>query len=181
MRRLRTYIVALGILVALPAAARAQENGHPFGMGLMIGEPIGLSAKLYLGGRPFALDFGLGVVTGFLEDGIFASTDIVWHPVILAREPSFTLPFYIGVGARVLQHDFDCYRSNGITYCDHATHIGVRGPVGVLMDFNRVQLDVFFELAVAVDPIIIEDNNGPLVHDNHRADLNAEIGVRYYF
>ena len=49
----------------------------------------------------------------------------------------------------------------------------MRAPIGVALDFNRVPVDVFFELAILIE--LINDDNDDDV------DLDAGIGVRYYF
>jgi hypothetical protein len=169
---LACLLVVVGLAVA-PSAARAGDR--PFGLGIALGAPIGLSAKWYLG-RPFALQFLLGTVPEWRDDddGIHVGVDAVWHPAILARDPAFTLPIYVGVGGRILFEDDD-----GPGDDDEDIHIGARVPFGILMDFNRVPIDIFFELAIIVDFLEIEDVNDD--DDDDLIDLNAVIGIRYYF
>lgn len=171
---------SLLVLALLAAARTAQaEPNHPFGLGLVLGEPTGLTAKLYLG-RPAALQFGLGWIDTFNDySGLYVNMDVLWHPAILTRQPAFTLPFYLGVGGRILDHNWRYY-VNRTDYIDqHDTHLGVRVPFGILFDFNHVPLDLYFELAVVVD-LIFFDQNDPY-DDHRRVDLNGGIGARYYF
>ena len=58
MRILFGLILVVSLLAA-PSTANAGDR--PFGLGIALGAPIGLSAKWYLG-RPFALQFLLGAV-----------------------------------------------------------------------------------------------------------------------
>jgi hypothetical protein len=140
----------------------------------MLGAPTGLTAKWYLG-KPFALQFGFGVDPAWRdEDGLHLAVDAIWHPAILARDRAFTLPFYLGVGGRLLFAD---HHHGDVDHDD--THLGVRVPFGLLMDFNRVPIDLFFELAVVVDFLRIEDYDDEYDHD--LIDLNAVVGIRYYF
>jgi hypothetical protein len=163
---MRRLILVLTFLL-VPVAARAD---HPFGLGIMLGAPTGLSAKLYLA-RPIALAFGLGYEPCCRDyHGLHFHTDVLWHPAILVRQPSFVMPFYLGVGARLLEH------GNHDPYDDHF-HFGVRAPFGILFDFPQVQLDVFIELAVVID--LIYTGNYP--DDHGRADINGAVGLRYYF
>ncbi|HKA91936.1 MAG TPA: hypothetical protein VKE22_29940 [Haliangiales bacterium] len=165
---MRRLILVLPLLL-LPCLARAQD--HPFGFGLVLGAPTGLSAKLYLS-RPMALQFGLGWEPCCrYYRGLDVNVDVLWHPAIITRQPSFVMPFYLGVGARFLDHTNAPY-----PYNDHV-HVGVRVPFGILMDFPQIQLDVFLELAVVVDIIY----TGSYPDDHDRADINGGIGVRYYF
>src|SRR5215470_7006517 len=140
-----TIVLALGL--AAPRAASAQTGGsHPFGLGLVLGEPTGLTAKLYLP-QPFALQFGVGVVDDFEgRDGLHANLDFIWHPAVITRTPALTLPFYIGVGARLYDYSYGYWVGN-VHYVDHDTRLGARMPLGLLLDFNRVPLDLYFEVA----------------------------------
>lgn len=175
-------MAALSALVAAtPARAASQSGGaHPFGLGIMLGAPTGLSGKLYLS-RPFALQMGLGWVDDFDDDdGLHVHLDVVWHPVILTRSAAVTLPLYLGVGGRIWEHDHH-FIYQGNWYDDDHTTIGVRAPLGLLIDFNRVPLDVFFEVALTVDLVDVDDDDEPFDHDHDRVGLNGGIGIRYYF
>ncbi len=159
--RFARWIVVVTLLVAFPfVSARAQ--GGPFGLGLIIGSPTGISGKLYLNRRN-AVDFAVG--GAFLNRrGLHAHADYLWHPLMLADDEAFFLPLYVGIGARVLDH--------GYGKDDDDFHLGARAPVGILFDFKQIPLDVFLEIALIVD--LIEDHGDLL-------DLNAGAGVRYYF
>jgi hypothetical protein len=159
--RARRLAVVSIILLAL-TAAEARAQGGPFGLGLIIGSPTGLSGKLYLDRRN-AIDFALGAA--FLSSrGLHAHVDYLWHPVMLTEDAAFFMPLYFGVGARLLDHDHGAD--------DDDVHLGARVPVGILFDFRTVPLDVFLEIALIVD--LVTD------HDDH-IDLNAALGARYYF
>jgi hypothetical protein len=90
------------------------------------------------------------------------------------------MPFYVGVGGRIAEDD-DWVVINGNLYEDEDTFLGVRVPFGILMDFNRVPLDIFFELAVVVDLVEIEDDFEPYDDDPPNLGMNGVIGLRYYF
>jgi hypothetical protein len=164
MRKLACAIVALGCLWG--GAARADRG--PFGLGLVVGSPTGLSMKLYLSDRT-AVDAALGgALIG--DQGIHVHGDYLYHPFVLHQDESFALPAYIGIGVRLLSHD------HGGGDSDDGLHVGLRAPVGVLFDFSAVPLDVFVEVALVVDILTghSQDAFGGI-------DLNAGIGVRYYF
>ena len=150
-----------------PAAGRSFRANKTFGLGVMLGAPSGLSGKYYMT-QDTALDFGLGVYHRFgHRDGLHAHADFLWHPVSLLGTPAFELPLYFGLGARIWDHDE--YRND---YREE-THVGVRAPLGIIFDFNRIPLDIFLELAMVID-IVVDD-------DHSYADLNGALGVRYYF
>jgi len=139
---------------------RAADKGT-FGIGLILGEPTGISAKLYLQDDQ-ALQAGLGFA--FIGDGIHVHVDYVFHPWILQSRDSFVLPVYIGPGIRLIN------REKGRD--DHQFAIGVRGVVGLLFDFKTVPLDAFVEVAGLIE---LEFDDGPGL------DINAAAGARYYF
>ena len=153
-------IALLGLVAAFPSAANAKGV---FGAGLIVGEPTGVSLKYYLG-DDIAIDGAIG--GAFLGRGIQVHGDILWHPWILETKPSFVLPAYVGVGARVLD------RNAGGGEDDHF-RIGARGVFGVLFDFREVPLDVFVEIAGVADYRTRGDAFG--------LDINVGAGVRYYF
>lgn len=161
---LSILLAAAGLTAAAPRAARAQpaEKGV-LGVGLIVGEPTGVSAKYYLSDDR-AIDLAVG--GAIVGRGIQVHSDFLWHPWILEQKESFALPLYLGVGGRILDH-------NGGGEDDDDVHIGVRAPVGVLFDFTRVPLDVFAELAGLLDFRTEGDPFG--------VALNAGIGARYYF
>jgi hypothetical protein len=191
MRRVASILAVVAVSIAAATtsttAHAAEGNAHPFGLGIEVGAPTGLTAKYYLGrsrgGTMMALQFGVGAIERYHDDGLHLHVDVLWHPAVLARTPEFTLPLYLGVGGRVLQHDDDyCVQQGGDRVCfdgESDTHVGVRVPFGLLMDFNRTPIDVFLELAVVMDFILDEyDRYG---HDTLETDLNGALGVRYYF
>lgn len=141
-------------------AARAADKGT-FGIGIILGEPTGVSAKLYLQDDQ-AIQAGLGFA--FIGDGIHLHVDYVFHPWILQSRDSFVLPVYIGPGIRLIN------REKGRDNQEFA--IGVRGVIGLLFDFKGVPLDAFVEVAGLVE-IEFDDGLG--------LDINAAAGARYYF
>jgi hypothetical protein len=181
---------ALFVIVSAAARpARADDGGpHAFGLGLEIGAPLGLAMKYYLGhssgrGGMLALEGGIGEIESWGPDGLYVHVDVLWHPAVLARTPDFTLPFTIGVGGRILHwRDDYCYDYQGNRYCggDGDTDLGVRVPFGLVMDFHRVPIDVFLELALVFDLVHIENHDADH-YDRDFLSLDGVIGARYYF
>ena len=140
--------------------SRAADKGT-FGIGLILGEPTGISAKLYLKDDQ-AVQAGVGFA--FIGDGLHLHVDYVFHPWILQSADTFVLPVYIGPGVRIIN------REKGRD--DQQLAIGVRAVAGLLFDFKAVPLDVFVEVAGLVE---FEFDDGPGL------DINASAGARYYF
>ena len=72
------------------------------GVGLIIGEPTGISAKLYLEDDK-AIQAAVG--SAFIGGGLQAHGDFVLHPLILQDRESFVLPVYVGPGLRFIQYN----------------------------------------------------------------------------
>jgi hypothetical protein len=166
-------VLTVGLGGVAPSSARA--DGGPFGLGLMIGSPTGLSLKYYLGRSGQAIDGGLGMGFGGYG-GLHIHADYLWHPVMLTRASGFNLPLHFGIGARLLSHDRGRdFRDDD----DDHLHIGARVPVGITFDFTTVPLDAFIEAAFILD---FMSGDGHRDDDSSIGiDINAAIGVRYYF
>jgi hypothetical protein len=128
----------------------AQDSG--FGIGVMAGEPTGISAKLWTS-QTTAAQFG---VAWSIDSYLHLHGDMIMHKFDLINVSKGELPVYIGLGARVLfADDLD---------------IGIRVPVGLDYHFDSAPFDLFLEVV----PILI------LVPGTD-FDFNAAIGFRYFF
>jgi hypothetical protein len=143
------------------------EEGRPaekgtLGLGLIIGEPTGLTAKLYLKDDQ-AIQGALG--GSYVADAWQLHGEYVFHPWIIQERDTFVLPVYLGPGLRFMRY-------NGGRDGDAHVAVGLRGVIGMLFDFKNVPLDVFVE-AGAVIEYDFSDGVGP--------GFNIGAGVRYYF
>jgi hypothetical protein len=158
----RALCFACFAVAATGGLARADERGAEkgvFGIGLIVGEPTGVSAKYYL------VDAAVGAA--FIGRGYQVHADYLWHPWVLDQKESFALPVYIGGGLRVLDH-------NASDDDEDHVRIGLRVPAGILFDFTRIPLDVFAELAGVLDYRTAGDAS-------FGVDVNFGAGARYYF
>lgn len=166
-RALLCVIVSVAVLAASGGQARAGEEKGIFGIGLIVGEPSGVSAKYYLS-NDTALQAGLGA--GLIDVGFHVHTDFVWHPVILDSQETFVLPLYVGPGLRFLVEDSG--RGDAAVY-----HAGVRAVGGVVFDFRTIPIDVFVEVA----PIFEYNFSDNDADAGFGVAVNAAAGVRYFF
>jgi hypothetical protein len=160
-------VVIVG-LVAAPPSAAAQPPGEEkgtFGIGLILGEPTGISAKLYLKDDE-AIQGAIG--GAFVGGGLQVHADYVFHPWILEDRESFTMPVYVGPGARVI--DYNSGRG-GSSY----VAIGARAVAGLLFDFKDTPLDVFVEVAGVFEYGFSSTDGG------FGLAINGGAGARYYF
>lgn len=158
----RLSAIAAVLLLSAGAALSAQTSG--FGAGLVLGEPTGLAAKLWLS-KEDALDFTAAwsfyrnAGDGKDNDGaLYFHADYLRHftgVVDVDVKRGELLP-YAGLGGKAaLGGDF---------------YLGVRVPLGLVYAFEKVPLDAFLEIAPA---FILVPETG--------FDVGGGIGLRYWF
>jgi hypothetical protein len=160
-------LFCLSLLFA-PAMIRAQgPMNKPFGLGLTLGEPAGITGKVWLDHKN-ALDFALG--WGYYPyHGVALYCDYVHSFFSLlpaGKYPAFELTFYAGIGGKIggwhYHHDGD----------QDGFGLGVRVPVGLTMVFNKAPFDIFLEITPCLEFI------SP---DPFWFDFDAAVGARFYF
>ncbi len=156
-------VLFLMIIIAKPIAAQ----DHGFGIGLILGEPTGVSAKLWTS-KINALDFGLGVSVGgdrishkdYYYDGhgrFHFHMDYLWHS-FNAISSTERFPLYYGIGGRL--------NSGG----GYDGSFGVRGVFGIAWFPHATPIDVFVEL---VPVLQLTPSTG--------FGIDAGLGIRYFF
>lgn len=163
-----TYLLLAACLFSAGSASAETVKKGNLGLGLIVGEPTGVSAKLYLSDTT-AVAGAAGF--GFVGGGLQVHADYLWHPWIVTKEKKFVMPAFIGLGARVFSHN----QGRGADADD--LHLGIRAVAGILFDFTEVPLDAFVEVAG-----IVEYRSGAGAHGGiPKFGINAGAGVRYYF
>ena len=152
-------IVGFALLAGMWAApAKAARSGDQ-GIGLMVGNPSGLTWKMFLDDH-LALDAALGVDQGDFD----VHATLLYHDFdLFKRSPAFAdltnqgdLGLYFGIGPRELfAHDSE--------FC-------LRLPVGV----NYLPHSEPYELFVELAPVIRFNPSSGM-------DFDYAIGARYYF
>lgn len=141
--------------ISLTTLTQAQQAGEGVGIGFMVGEPTGLSLKSWTGGNN-AFDVGLAWSLG-RYDAVNIHADYLWHNFELFNDiESGTLPFYYGIGGRLILADDDAV-------------LGARVPVGLNYLFDDSPVGLFLEVA----PIF---NLAPETD----FDVDGALGVRFY-
>jgi hypothetical protein len=128
-----------------------------FGIGVILGEPIGASAK-YFFNDTLAIDGAAGWSDHDNTD-LYVHSDVLWHKYDLIPVPSGRLPVYIGVGAlvRFRNHNED-------------NEVGVRVPIGLSYIFENAPVDIFAEIGPAID-----------VSPDVKGEITGGVGVRVWF
>jgi hypothetical protein len=142
------FILLIGVF---SLGLTAQDSG--FGVGVIIGEPTGLSLKTWIS-QKHAVD--AGVAWSLTNDWFHIHVDYLIHNFELIDVSRGQLPFYFGFGAKVgIGNNFN---------------VGARVPVGLAYLFDDAPLDIFVEVVPALQLINQID-----------FDMNGGIGIRYWF
>ena len=146
--------ILLVVLASFAGSAAAQGSG--VGLGVIVGEPTGLSVKFWQS-RTTAID--LAAAWSFADNSAFhLHGDFLVHKFGAIRVDKGQLPFYFGIGARV---KFD----------ENDTLVGIRIPVGLDYMFGSgTPLDIFVEIVPILD-----------LAPSTEASLNGSLGIRYWF
>lgn len=150
-----------------PSSSASSGN---FGLGLMLGEPTGLSAKYWLS-RNNALQFGL---TYSFDHYVALLTDFLWHFPGLFGSSSAASQFvpYVGIGGELL-FDTGYYEPyDGRYYRGHwhdGFNLGMRVPLGIEFLPHKAPIGIFAELVPGIGLI-------PGVFGFFQGD----IGIRFY-
>lgn len=155
MKFLTFAIAFLVISVTFSDTAKAQANtngNQNFGIGLMLGEPTGVSIKSWFGHRS-AFDIGAAWSLSGRNEAVHLHADYLFHNWFNDAE---NLAFYYGIGGRVI------FSGEGTA--------GVRVPLGLNYVFESVPFDLFVEAVPIID-----------VSPDVEFAGNGAFGIRYYF
>lgn len=153
----RRLLAAFVVVFLLAGAAAARPQG--VGLGLMAGDPSGLSFKIWTSPR-VAVDAGLGYSVFWYGQALHFHGDVLWHSRSLVQPEDGYLPLYIGLGGRVK-----------LSNLDNKMRAGIRVPFGAEYVFNAVPLGLFLEIVPVFD----------LVPGTDYLGANSSVGFRYYF
>ncbi len=133
----------------------SQENR--FGLGVVLGDPTGLSAQLRLNNTN-AIDGALA----WSATGLHIHSDYLWNNDNFFANRNQNLDLYYGIGGRLISLSSDAYKNQ--------TSIAVRAPIGINYKIRNTQVQIFAEMALNFSFAPRSDT-----------DLDAGIGLRFYF
>jgi hypothetical protein len=159
-------------LAALAPPAHASEVGQTkrFGLGLILGQPTGISVKYYFTPK-HALTGGVGV-GWWAGQNFHVHVDYGYH-FSLARTADFDLALWVGGGVKFFIYYYNYHPYWDPHWQDHdygRFGLGLRVPVGLGFHLNRVPLDIFLEIAPGIAFLPWIDGFA-----------DGGVGVRYYF
>jgi hypothetical protein len=153
---MKPNLILISLLYLLISFSQLYSQTNKFGLGIILGEPTGISGKYWLEEKK-AIDFALGY--GLLGDKSRFSlhVDYLYHTDNDFIE-NLGMPVYYGFGVRLRTHSSE------------RGSLGVRGVMGVLQNLDKYPVEIFLEV-VPVFQLLPET----------KLKLDAAIGGRYYF
>ncbi|HEX5064195.1 MAG TPA: hypothetical protein VFV99_32700 [Kofleriaceae bacterium] len=148
--RAARLVVVLAVLWSVPAHA---DHGK-FGLGLIVGQPTGLTGAYDLSEKS-QIDAALGLAL-FDDRDFYIHVEYLYYPFTLVHGGDLDLSAYLGIGGWIVTV--------------HDPVIGARAPFGLSLDFNTAPIQIFLEASVLVS----------IVPDAHGA-VRGAAGFRYYF
>jgi hypothetical protein len=152
-----TFLLFISASVINEINAQGQNDPQRFGLGIMIGEPTGITGKYWMNTTNALAG---GVAWSFRgrsgSNNIHLHLDYQAHNFNLFNVEQGTMGFYYGIGGRL--------RTGG------DANIGVRIPLGLNYLFADNPLEIYFEIVPILDLMPDTDLEG-----------NGGIGIRYYF
>jgi len=145
--------IALSSCVISNSAFAEIPTAGDFGIGIILGEPSGLTAKAWLA-DDHALDAHL--TFDFSDEAFAVFVDYLFHFDVGIDVDELEVPIYIGVGGKLAVRD--------------ELGVGVRVPIGISALFDELPLEVFAEVAP-----------GLRILDKTDPDVDGGIGIRYVF
>ncbi|MCB2218772.1 MAG: hypothetical protein KQI35_00145 [Bacteroidetes bacterium] len=141
------------ILVFLLLTIYSNGQDRKFGLGVVLGEPTGISGK-YWTGENNAFD---GAMAWSLKgEALYLHIDYLWHNFNLIQANKGKFPIYYGIGGfAVFSDDF---------------RLGPQGNFGLAYMFDGAPLDIFAEIRPGLE-ILPEIDFG----------IGGGLGVRFYF
>lgn len=153
MQTLKVLLTGTIIYLALGVCAQSQEKG--LGVGIIVGEPTGISVKNWLSART-AVDAAFA--WSFVRESAFhvhANYLVHLFDAIKSEEPFY---FYYGGGGRIKASKSDRAR------------VGIRGVAGIGYMLQQIPIDFFLEASPIFD-----------LSPATEISINAGVGARYFF
>ncbi len=149
---MKKLLILFFLLVVCAASSYSQSK---FGLGIILGEPTGLSAKLYLDNTS-SVDAAIGW-SNYRYSAMHIHADYLYNITKLSSE----VPLYVGIGGRIKIKKIEKNQD---------TKLAVRIPVGITYEPTSKPIDLFIEIVPMMD-----------LTPSTEFIWNAGAGIRYYF
>ena len=151
MKKAALILIILGCLAGLSFG----RDGN-IGLGIILGQPTGLSGKLWTG-KTTAFDAGAAwSLSG--NEYFQVHGDFLFHNFNLFEVDSGKMALYYGFGGRVAIFE------------DAEDRVSIRVPVGISYEFAKTSIELFLEVVPMLD-----------ILPETVADIGGGVGFRYFF
>ena len=152
----KTFLILMLTLIflAIPSKEGLTYEKNDFGLGIILGSPTGVSAKLWLS-KNTAFDGALAWSFGG-NGRLQLHGDYLRHNFSLIKVEEGNFPLYYGLGFRVNFGD--------------ETEAGIRFPIGLNYLFSKAPFDIFIEVVPVLQ--LIEKTD---------FEIDGAIGARFFF
>ena len=156
MKKAALILILFGALAGLSFA----ESNHNIGLGIIFGEPTGLTFKIW---NRQTVAFDAGAAWSFIGGKYFQiHSDLLFHNFNLFKVETGRMALYYGPGARIKFGSNDVDASN-IT-------VSLRLAIGISYEFEKTPVELFIEVVPMLDLIPSTEPN-----------MAGGVGFRYYF
>lgn len=171
------FIALLGLVALTTGLATAQNQRNSFGLGIVLGNPSGLSAKIPAGANSINAILGYNAYGGphwgydcpgpgpnncYDNGSLYLGADYIFYNYNLIRVSKGRLPLYYGPGLNATFWDAPAGAD--------AVRVGIRVAVGLEYQFASAPFDIFFEIAPGINVI-----------PNTSGYVSAGLGTRFFF
>ncbi len=163
---MRRLLFLLSVLFIVGSAAFAQSpQGRKYGFGIMLGDPSGITAKIWTQpSNAWVIDLGTSYFGSPRID-----VDYLWH---FDAFNSRVATLYAGPGGAIgfgKGHGVYYKNDQGFYVRDNGTGLGIRGVFGVNFVPTTSPLEFFFEVGMLVG-----------ITPDFGSAVDAAIGMRFY-
>ena len=157
MKKAALALILFGCLAGLSLA----ESKHNLGIGIMLGEPTGLSFKVW---NRETVAFDGGAAWSFVGGKYFqVHSDLLLHNFNLFKVETGRMAFFYGIGARIKFGSTEGVEETG-------TVVSLRVPIGISYEFETTPVELNLEVVPMLDLV-----------PSTEVGMGGAIGFRYYF
>ncbi|MGB8959009.1 MAG: DUF3996 domain-containing protein [Candidatus Aminicenantales bacterium] len=157
MRKVALVLILFGCLAGLSFG----ESNHSLGLGIMLGEPTGISFKVW---NRQTMAWDAGAAWSFVSGKYFQiHSDLLLHNFSLFKVETGRMALFYGAGARIKFGSSD-------TTGDSDTVLSLRVPIGISYEFEKTPVELFLEIVPMLDLI-----------PSTEVQMAGAVGFRYYF
>lgn len=151
IRLFAVVVLGLSAVSSVHAVSSRVGSAQDLGLGTELGQPMGVTAKYWLNST-LAVDAAMGY---HFNSNFDMHSDILWHTFSSFAMTNGRMPFYAGLGGRVL--------------LGNDSQFGLRLPLGASFLPATDPIEIFIELAPVIQ-----------VAPSLGADIDGIVGIRLY-